>query len=139
MNPLYGSVDAVVLTGTRSLPPISSGVPMNIRPPIPVVGAGGGESGVQGGEVWFGAQMGGLIGVTTAQGGLLTSEPGDGLQGNGVRVGHGGLTVGGGLTLGGDVMSNAIGQSPKPEFGRQRTRIAVSISPARTSTFGRYE
>ena len=142
LKPLYGSCDAVVLTGTRSLPLMSSGVPIEMRPPMPFVGATGGESGVHGGEVWFGAQIGGLIGVTTAHGGLLTLPmPGDGLQvkGGGSQGGlltpapgdglHGkGVGPQGGLWFGG-------GESGQPEFGMQRMRIAVSISPVRTWTF----
>ncbi len=84
---------------------------------------GGGESGVHGGEVWFGPQIGGLIGVCTAHGGLLTPEPGDGLHGIGVASPHGGLTLAG-------------GESGQPELGLQRRRIAVSMSPLRTTTFG---
>ena len=84
---------------------------------------GGGESGVQGGDVWFVAQIGGLIGVFTAHGGLFTSAPGEGLHGNGVGAPQGGLTLAG-------------GESGQPELGLQRRRTAVSRSPLRTTTFG---
>jgi hypothetical protein len=87
---------------------------------------GGGESGVHGGDVWFGAQIGGLIGVCIMHGGLIGEPmPGEGLHVNGGGS-HGGLTPAGGET----------GQL---ELGLQRRRIAVSMSPLFTTTFGCWE
>lgn len=69
---------------------------------------------------------GGLLGVSNGHGGLSGPPPGDGLHGYGVGAPHGGLAFGG-------------GDSGHPEFGMQCTRIAVSSSPTRISTFGRSE
>ena len=84
-------------------------------------GSGVGDAGVHGGDVWPGAQIGGLIGVSTAQGGLLMSAPGEGLQGKGVGA-HGGVPGG--------------GDTAQSEFGMQRMRTPVSRPPEPTRTFG---
>ena len=94
MNPVHGSGGTGGLKGVG----VASGPhPAGSKLMQPC----GGESGVHGGEVWFGAQIGGLIGVCTM---------------------HGELTLAG-------------GDSGQPELGLQRRRIAVSISPLRTTTF----
>lgn len=92
---------------------------------------GGGDTGwgvvvAHGGDVATGlhggGEIGGLIGVCTEHGGLLMSDPGEGLHVN-VGAPHGGLTFVGGET----------GQL---ELGLQRRRTAISRSPLRTTTFG---
>jgi len=101
--------------------------------------SGTGVGVAHGGEVWFGAQIGG----SAAHGGLLMSASGDGLHGYGVGVGVGQNGVGvksmqadGGLSGSHGGLAFGGGDSGQPEFGMQRTRTATSISPELITTFG---